>query len=75
LQGESKGASSAYFMKRRFHCKKVEEWKQEVVILSEAQRSRRIPRSYRKVMQRDGKPGLADFVRCVAASTSLGVTV
>jgi hypothetical protein len=25
LQGESKGASSAYFMKRRFHCKKVEQ--------------------------------------------------
>jgi len=39
-------------MKRRFHCKKVEELnplEREVVILSGAQRSRRIPRRYRKV--------------------------
>jgi len=25
-------------------------------------------------ISRDGKPGLADFVRCVAASTALGMT-
>src|SRR3954470_2838991 len=37
------------------------------------ERSRRIPRSKRRVSRRDGKPGLAEFVRCVAASTSLGM--
>jgi hypothetical protein len=62
-------------MKRRFHCKKVEELTQEVVIQSGAQRSRRDSDAPPKVMQRDRKRGLADFVRCVAASTSLGMTV
>jgi hypothetical protein len=27
-----------------------------------------------KVIARDGKPGLADFVGCVTASTALGMT-
>jgi len=44
------------------------------VILSEAKRSRRISWRYRRVTQRDGKPGLAVFEGCVAASTSLGIT-
>jgi hypothetical protein len=32
------------------------------------------PMEISSVVPRDGKPGLADFVRCVAASTSLGMT-
>ncbi len=41
LRAESKGASSAHFMKRRFHCKKVEELKRYgIVILSEAKESK-----------------------------------
>jgi hypothetical protein len=35
------------------------------------ERSRGIPVRYRLVSLRDGKPGLADFVRYVAASTAL----
>ena len=41
------------------------------VILSEVEGSRR---SSVKVGYGNGKPGLADFVRYVAASTSLGMT-
>jgi hypothetical protein len=41
------------------------------VILSELEGSRR---SSVKVCHGNGKPGLADFVRYVAASTSLGMT-
>src|SRR4029077_18949375 len=66
--------SSTYFMKRLFHCNKVEVLKREVVILSAAQRSRRIPLRDREAMQRDGRPGLAVSDGCVAASTSLGMT-
>ena len=37
LRAESKGASSTHFMKRRFHCKKVEQVKcRVIVILSQA---------------------------------------
>ena len=38
---------------------------------SEAETSRH---AASKVVPRDGKPGLADSVRCVAASTALGMT-
>jgi hypothetical protein len=48
-------------MKRRFHCKKVEQLKQEVVILSGAAEPND-PAAPPKVMQRD-------------SSTSLGMTV
>jgi hypothetical protein len=40
LRAELKVASSAHFMKRRFHCKKVEQVKGKViVILSQANES------------------------------------
>jgi coproporphyrinogen III oxidase-like Fe-S oxidoreductase len=38
------------------------------------EQSRRNPLRHCKVLPRDGKPGLADFVHCVAASTALGMT-
>jgi hypothetical protein len=45
-----------------------------IIIPRGAERSRGTPEKNPTAVLRDGKPGLADFVRCVAASTSLGMT-
>ena len=45
-----------------------------VILSPESFRGRRIPRSYGWVSKRDGKPGLATYGGCVAASTLLGMS-
>jgi hypothetical protein len=60
LPAESKGASSAYFMKRRFHCNKVEALKQKESCERSAAKSKDLT-APSKAMQRH-------------FSTSLGMT-
>ena len=74
LRAESKGASSAYFMKRRFHCKKVEE-------LNAGTRSGHPERSAAEskdpaTLPKSNATGFLDFARndSLAASTLSALT-